>query len=444
MNNPDRLFNKNFVLLWQGQLVSQIGNQAYRIAIMFWLMQVTESSTLMGIIMMFSFLPAFFISPIAGTIADIYSRKKIIILSDIIGGAVLTLFAVFMLYLDSNPELNWNNNPATITLVVVFLFIVSILIGVLNSFFMPTIGAVIPDIVPKNKIMKANSLKLISRHLSRFIGQSAGGVLFRIIGAPLLLLIDGLSFIFSAVSESFISIPQLSAEDKKADLKANLIRSFKREFLEGFRYAWNNKGLRNLIFVIAFINFLFMPIIILLPFHTENYLNVTADWYGFMMAADGLGIVLGAMLTSNINVSGKKRSIFTLISLFISSAATILLGITRIPLLALLCIFISGFFIGIVAVTIEAIAQISSPAKIRGRVLGFITMINSGIIPMAMGISGIIGDLLNHNTPLIFIVSGCIAVLLSILVFIDPAPRKFLEYEPEDETPNIINKIPKH
>ena len=86
MEKPSRLLNRNFFLLWQGQLVSQTGNQVAIVAMLFWIEQTTDSASLVGLIMMVSALPSVLLGPIGGTFADHYSRRAIIVYSDLFSG----------------------------------------------------------------------------------------------------------------------------------------------------------------------------------------------------------------------------------------------------------------------------------------------------------------------------------------------------------------------
>ncbi|MCJ8268454.1 MAG: MFS transporter, partial [Psychrosphaera sp.] len=88
--------NTNIRLLWQGLLVSQLGSQAYSIAMMFWLMEMTGSSGAMSLILFMSVLPNVLIGPFAGAVADRYCRKKIIVATDLIRGCTVLVVAAMM------------------------------------------------------------------------------------------------------------------------------------------------------------------------------------------------------------------------------------------------------------------------------------------------------------------------------------------------------------
>ena len=137
MAESNRLFNRHFLLLWQGQFVSQLGNQAHAIAMMFGLKHATGSASLMGLIMMLSMLPGVLLGPLAGTIVDNYSRKKIIVIADILSGLFVLLLAAIMLFA-----------PQATRLTVIWLTVVSIALGVIAAVFRPAISASIPDLVP--------------------------------------------------------------------------------------------------------------------------------------------------------------------------------------------------------------------------------------------------------------------------------------------------------
>jgi len=412
---PVKLYNKNFILLWQGQFVSQIGNQVFLIALMFWLKHATGSASLMSTLMMLSVLPAVILGPFGGTVADRYSRRKIIIISDAINGfAVLSLAIVLFLL------------PKEITLIIVCLFICSVIGGISAAFFRPAASAIIPDIVPRKKISTANSLKQSAMQLSMFIGQGIGGVLYRLLGAPVLFLIDALTFLFSSISELFIRLP------KKVIPLGNDNGDFWQDFLSdtkiGFNYIWNLKGLRNLIIVAAMMNFFMAPFIIVLSFYVEDYLHTKPDWFGYLIAADAIGMFIGSLLAGILKISSKSK-VALMIFVLIGSSITIgSLALIKTPHLALIMLFIDGVLIGLFQVHLITILQITTPEDIRGRVFGLMGTLSGIMYPIGLGLTGFVLDAINHDVRIIYGVSGSVTLILSMLLGLSRSFRNFIEF----------------
>lgn len=413
---PTKLFNWNFLLLWQGQFVSQLGSQAYAIAMMFWIKHATDSATLMGLILMVSSLPGAILGPVGGTIADRYSRRKIIIFSDLINGLCVVGLSALVFYYASETNL-----------IITALFIVGLVLGIIGAFFTPAISAAIPDLVPKESIASANSLSQSTVQISMLIGQGIGGVLYRILGPPALFLIDGITYLFSAASESFIDIPQ-EIPDKSTGLKEKF-REFKEELKAGFQYVWQYKGMRALFATSAFLNFFAMPFMVLFPFYVEDVLKESVDWFGFLLAGTGFGSLLGYVIAGSIKISGNKRSLFLIACLVLLSLGWGSIGFVTSPILALFVAGFSGLLGGIFNINVMTILQVASPSEIRGRVFGLLTTLSMGLAPISMGLSGIVADLLDHNIPMIFLGCGLLMALLTLFVSLNRHFRQFLAQE---------------
>ncbi|UCC38350.1 MAG: MFS transporter [Candidatus Aminicenantes bacterium] len=409
-----RLLNRNFFLLWQGQLVSQLGSQAFFIAMMLWIKHQTGSASLVGLIMMISMLPFVILGPIAGTFADHFSRRKIIIFCDILSGIPVLILAFLMF-----------NVPEASNFLIVCLFFVSLTLGIIRSFFNPAISASIPDIVPHEKVSAANSMNQSSNQISLFIGQALGGYLFVTFGAPLLFLIDGITYLFSAFSETFIKIPQKIPE--KSEVWRDKLSQFKSDTIGGFRYVWRNTGIRAFFFAAAIINFFSIPIIVLLPFYVEDFLHLKADWYGYILASFGFGSLIGYGLAGTLKIKGPVRSKAVISALILMASCLPILSIVNVGLLALILMTTIGILNGFLNINIFTILQTAVPSEIRGRVFGLFITITSGLTPISMGLSGVIADLLNQNIPLIYATCGITTLLLCILVSFSKDLRRFLQ-----------------
>ena len=195
--SPETLLNRNFLLLWQGQTVSAMGTSLFQIALLYWLMETTGSATVMGLVSMLSAIPGVILAPFGGAIADRFSRKALIVWGDaILGVAMLSLAVPF--YLISVP----------VSVQVGWVVAVSMTAGVVGAFFRPAIMASIPSLVPLHRLQAANAMHSVSMTASMSLGQAAGGILFRMLGAHVVMLINGVTYLLSALSERSSGFPR--------------------------------------------------------------------------------------------------------------------------------------------------------------------------------------------------------------------------------------------
>ncbi len=422
-----KLFNTNFVLLMQGQLVSQLGTQAFTIALVFWIKQQTESASLVGTILMTSLIPSILAGPLGATFADYYSRKRMLIICDVLSfvsvGSLFVLLAWF---------------PDTKIFILVWLFVISAVLSVIKSFFTPAIQAAIPSIVHPSQVASANSINQVIVQASVFLGQGSGGVLYRIFGAMNLFLFDSLSYLFSAICALFIQIPQ-EIPEKAIGFKATL-QELRVKTMEGFQYIWRDKGLRAMVSTASFLNFFISPILVMLPFYVEDYLQVSIDWYGFLIGAFGVGSVVGYVAASVLPASGKTRSYVIVTILILTALLVIVFGLTPQVYLNMLTLALIGLLLGYANISIITIIQLRTESAIRGRVLGNFITLTSGLMPISMGISGLVLDLLDKRVEIVLMACGIALLAGTMLSAFNRAFTTFLSYDiPTDEKNKITH-----
>lgn len=416
----DKLFNKNFVLLWQGQFVSKLGTQVYAIVIILWLTNLTNSASIVGLYGMAAGIPVVILSAFGGAVADRFSRKKIIIFCDILNGFAILSLAGLMFFAPDLPRLT-----------VIWLFVVAVIAASINSFFGPAIGASIPDLVPKKQIAAANTMGQFSEKISVFIGQGLGGILYQTIGAPFVVLFDGISYLVSAFSETFIDIPQRIPEKAKSFREYGI--KFKEDILEGFQYINRNRGLRQMLIATVFINFFSMPVIVLLPFYVKLHLQVAPDWYGFFMAIYGIGALLGYISAGVTKVSGSTRRNLLIFFMIAEPAGYILISQAHTITFAAILFLLGGIFSGYIMVNIVTLLQLTTPSQIRGRVFGVLSMISASVAPLGMGIGGVVADLTDKNIPLVYTICGATMILIITIFSFQRTFRDFISFETEEE-----------
>lgn len=406
-NKKISVWNKNFFLLWQGQLVSAIGDVFYEIALGFWVFATTGSSALMGTLMATSMIPRLVISPFAGVLVDRADRKWIIVLMDVIRGIFITAVAVL----------------AFIGLLKIWMvFLAGIILGICAAFFNPAAQSSIPDIIPKEKIVQGNSLFSLIYTGSGIFGSASGGLIYTILGAPVMFLINGLSYLFSAFTEIFIKVPKIKHETHKFN--------FLEDLKGGFNYVVKNKSMKLVFINACFLNFFFMiGFVLMIPFFKSSaYLGEKI--YGYVMAMMSFGLFSGYMLMSIIKVKDEQRVLFFAINAIIFGAFSVIFPMFKNGYLMLPVVFIVGVGNAIVNSLIQSIMSVIVPQDKRGKVFSLLGTISGGLSPLGMAIGGLLGEILPYNVVMIF--SFLIAFFSLFPLMILKAGREFLNFNLEE------------
>lgn len=412
-SNGSLLLNRDFILLWQGQFVSQAGNQAFAVAMIYWLMQQTGSATLMGLLMMTSTLPGVVLGPLGGAVADRHSRKRIIVLSDAFRGVVVVGFAATLFA-----------TPQASSLTIAVLFAVVLVKGLVGAAFQPAVAAAIPDLVPAEKVAVANSMNQLGVQAAMLCGQAAGGILYRLLGAPVLFAIDGASYMLSAISESFMRLRESKTAEGTASRAAPA--GYGTWTMEGMRYVWRHGGMRSLLVTAAAVNFLAMPVIVLLPFFVSKTLQQGAEWYGFLLAAMGAGSLLGYVAVGAVGIPASRRPL-TVVACFVAVSLSIaLLAVVSKPIPALVLFAVLGMCTGGINILVVTLFQLASPRDKRGRIVSLVYTLSGAVSPLGMALGGMLGDATAMNLSVIYLGCGASMLVTIALAASHDSFRRFL------------------
>ncbi len=432
-----RLWNRSFVLLWQGQLVSEFGNVAFNAALSFWILAVTGSTAEMGLVLAVFALPYLLVTPFAGVYVDRANRRSIIIVTDLLRGIVMTAMALLILF---KVFPFW------------LIFPVGLLVGTCGAFFMPALNSAIPDIVPQHQLVRANSLRSLTSNFVNMVGNALGGIVYSLIGAPILFLFDGITFLVTTVAELFVRIPKVNRTEHKAKL------TYFEDLKDGFRFMFRFAGLRFiLIEAIALNFFLTVGSILLTPFFMRMSTNgqAAADWailqktelgkafleniagsgamlFGFAAGSFVLGNLLGAGITAIAQIRPRQRSFAVALTGIVGCLCMIVVGRmqTYIPILFLMAS--AGICVAVALTLLNTVLQTSVPQDMRGKTFGLLAAAIGASSPLAMAIGGVVGEYAGAGTTISL--AFVLALLISLPLAFARNVHAMVNFDPETQS----------
>lgn len=413
MGKTERLWNRNFIILCQGQFISDLGNGIFNAVLSFWVLSITGSKVMMGTILACLALPRVLLGAIAGTYADRHSKKWIIVAADAIRGLLFTGVGLWALMLK-------DHFPAAV------LYPAAVISGVCSAFFSPAITSALPDIVPTSQLTRANSLRTFSQSASAFVGYACGGILYAVLhGAPPLVFGYGICFIYAAITQLFMKIPMVRRETQNKHLFHDL--------WEGLKYTFHMKGIRTLITIGMFLNFFaMMGVTLLAPLFDEERAHGYGEaLYGAVMATMMVGQLIGMLLVSTLKVKPKDRPKLFFLSVAVLIGGMIPVGLVRSAVMMFPLALLVGTAISIMTILIYTLLQTTVQPDSRGRVFGIVTTVFEGLNPVSMAVSGFVAELVGVR-PTIVGAFTCAAIVMGFSVF-NHNFRVFLKSEPLPE-----------
>jgi DHA3 family macrolide efflux protein-like MFS transporter len=392
------LRNKNFLLLWIGQLVSQLGDRVHAVALMWWVLEKTGSAALMGTVLIFATVPSVVLAPFAGGYVDRWNRKAVIVGMDFLRG--LMVITVGVLAIRGSLEV-WQILIATAAM------------SAASVFFGPAISATIPNIVRRSEITRANSLSQMVVQGTGIVGPALGGVFVVVWGVGGVFLLNGLSFLASGLSELFISVPPTR---RGGERRKHIIVELK----DGFGFVRSKPTIFGILKTAAVLNFFTAPFAILIPIVARDVLGRGAETLGFLMAAFSVGFMLSSALLAVSKERPRKHGLI-IFGVALSGVCLIVMGLVVSFASYMVAMIAVGVLLGLANILIMSYFQSVIPDGMRGRVFGFMTTLAGGLQPLAFGIVGIMADLI--SVPVIFMISGSALILGGLYLYAVPGMR---------------------
>lgn len=403
---------KKSVLFLGSQTLSLFGSSLVQYAITWYITLTTQSGVMMTISIVCGFLPTFFLSPIAGVWADRYNRKTLIILSDaLVAFSTLILAILFLIGYDA----------------IWLLFVISAVRAIGTGIQTPAVGAILPQIVPEDKLTKVNGINGSIQSLVMLASPVVSGALLSMASIPAIFFTDVITAAIAIITLLFyLNIPVHGKALQKQST------SYFNDLREGFAYIKNNNFVKKFFVFYAFFFILIAPAAFLTPLlitrsFGEDVWRLTANQMGF-----SIGMLIGGALIAAWG--GFKNKIYTMsLASFIIGGSTFALG--SIPIFGGYLIFMG--LIGIAMPFFNTPATVLLQERVEGdflgRVFGVLVMISTSMMPLGMLAFGPISDVIKiewllMGTGLLLFIQGFFLIGSKVLVNagkpISPETRK--------------------
>jgi len=320
------------------------------------------------------------------------------------------------------------------------LFIGQIFLSAFASIFDASTAAMLPEIIEKKNLLKGNSILGSINSATYIIGPIAGAALFGFFGIRIVLFINGISFIISAISEIFI---EYSPQEKSQKLT---VQKTKKDIMEGFNFLVKAKGILPLIYFAAVANFFGVAsITVIMPYIFVEGLGFSDNQFGVLQASVMIGIFVGNILLSFLSEKLNKKkiilygltaqaSLFLVIGIFFYPWSIRIFGMGSFSLFAIFLILLIMFGVAnaFMSTSINTNLQLMIPNKVRARVLSAYSFSMQVISPIGVFVAGFALEVMNYYN--LFLICT-LMIIIATGIFFKKAPEE--SYNPENKEAKI-------
>ncbi|MBA7628127.1 Enterobactin exporter EntS [subsurface metagenome] len=410
----DKSSFKSYLFFWSGQLVSILGSSVVYFVLLWWLVDGTESAVALSIGSVSYFVPFILVSLIAGVVADRYDRKKVILIADSLQAFSTFIMILFFAY---GIMEYW------------YLYFFFAFRSTCQAFHQPTQNAIIPTMVPKEKLSRINGINYLLTGVIHIIGPMIGATFLIFLTVEQALWIDIITYLISIVPLLLVKIPSFhkETEDKKRE-------SMWKEFKSGIKILTTIPGLLALILEAMMVNFLAQPISTLLPYYIRIIHNGSVVDFALISMSFNVGMFIGGILTT-IKKKWKYKVPIMISAGIIYAIAYALFSFvpTGFFILIMLYTVIMGFTLPIWNALFYTILQLKVPSDKLGRITSIDNTFSCISIPLGSILAGPLVVIIGIG-PLFFI-SASLIVIVEIVVYLFTKVRLLDSEEDSSQEP---------
>lgn len=394
--------NRNFSLLWMGQLISFFGDRIHQLALAFIVAPYGDLE--LGLTFAATVLPNVVLGPLAGALVDRWDRRRTMIICDLVRAGLVILV------------------PFVITISILLVYLIAFAVATVSLLFRPAKNAIIPTIVDEDELVTANSASTVNETVADLLGYPVAGVLVAalsgLVGAAFVL--DAATYVVSAM---LLAGMTLTGEDlSHAPFRA---RALWDEMVEGWTFLTRQADLFANTLISTAAQVAVGVEIVCSVLYAKEVLDRSAlpypQNYSLLMAAIGLGSVVGGLLIGQTGRSLRKGPL-TIIGFVGMGLTFVVVGVVDDPYIAIGLFFVIGAMNMVWLIPTITLFQERTPQRLMGRVVSTRQAFVFGVMAGAMGLAGWLSGILGPAT--VLIMGGAVCAVAGLAGTLVPAMRQ--------------------
>ena len=375
----------------------------YSVAIGFWVYEKTGSNSLMGIMSSISMFVTMFLSPFSGSIVDKLNRKWVLVGMDLLQSVIMLTVGV----LAYTERLN-----------VPMVLIAAFLAAFGSVFYSPAASSVMLDIIPRDDLIRGQSIFSGASSFINLVGSAISGLLVALLGVPLIVILNGLSNLYSALSELFVTVPKSINQGEEITVGRIL-----KDTKSALKTIFSEPCLKIFVPCALVINLLGAgAFTLMLPFCLEKSFSV--DSYGYLMAIWTTASLICVVLLGAIKLSPKLRFWVMAIGFIFSEVFLILGYLSNNFILLSVFAFLGALFNTAGNTVFNASLMLALPEENRNAILGFIQSASVGGTAISAVLYGILGDV--FPLYIVFVAGSLVSLAPMLYLCFKPTTKKFI------------------
>lgn len=385
------LTHRNYRTFWLGQCVSLIGTWVQNVSQAWLVLSLTKSPLLLGMLGLAQFLPLTILSLFAGVIVDKFPKRAILMVTQTVAMTLAFTTAVLVF---------------TGAIRFEHILVMAFLLGVSNTFDMPTRQSMNVELVGREDLMNAVALNSMTFNLARIVGPSVGALLMATVGVGWCYMLNGMTFIVVILTLRHLKITPFIRVVRKGTTVWGEIR-------DGLSYIRANAQLAQTVWIVAIVGTLGFNFNVLVPVLTKDVLGAGEATYGVLMSCLGVGSLIGALTIGIYSRRGPKLKLTIALSMIVPLVLASL-AFAGTPAAAGSLLLACGFLNIAISTNSNSLLQTSAADEYRARVMSVYTLVFAGSTPFGNLFTGWTAD--KFGVDVAFACCGTLALALGIAV----------------------------